>query len=77
MSTVFVAEFHGSFIECPSADDAIAVMIAETALRESGDYSRTAPELNGLADALARYGQRKDAEALRRRAAAMLTSATA
>jgi hypothetical protein len=78
MSNVFVAEFRGSFIECPNADDAIALMIAEIALGANGAHDRTAPELDCLADALARYGQREDAERLHRisvrRAAAMLSS---
>jgi hypothetical protein len=78
MPNIFVAEFRGSFIECPNADDAIALMIAEIALQANGAHDRTSLELDSLADALSRYGQLEDAEALHRisarRAAAMLRS---
>jgi hypothetical protein len=64
MATIFVAEFQHAFVECRSADDAGALMTAERLLNTDDAQHSPPGELDRLADALTRYGQKKAAKRL-------------
>jgi hypothetical protein len=81
MAACFVAEFQGEFFECETAEDAAALMTADTLLRSNSARDCTPPELESLAETLIRYGLRDAANSLSRvsarmRAAALLNGDT-
>jgi hypothetical protein len=81
MSVCFVAEYHGEFIECETAEDAAALMTADTLLLSNSANDFTPPALESLAEILNRYGLRDAANSLsqvsaRKRAAALLNGDT-
>ena len=56
MSAPFVAEFQNEFIECATAEDAAALMTADTLLTSNSAHDCTPLELELLIAALERYG---------------------
>ena len=55
MSAIFVAEFQCEFIECETAEDASALMTADTLLVSQSARDCTALELDRLIATLERY----------------------
>jgi hypothetical protein len=64
MCAIYVAEFQNEFIECESAEDAAALMTADTLLVSHSAGDCTPLELERLVATLARYDLQDAAERL-------------
>src|SRR6185436_9891318 len=75
MCAIFVAEFQNEFIECETAEDAAALMTADTLLVSHSQHDCTPLELEHLVATLVRYDLQDAAKRLFRVSSRLRASA--